>query len=55
MLILFYVNRSMAHQVTVNRHIVSVLNQLTEQSQAQQRAIAALKAELESIRNSDSR
>ena len=54
-LILFYVNRSMAHQVTVNRHTVSVLNQLTEQSQAQQRAIAALKAELESLRQSDSR
>jgi hypothetical protein len=52
-LILFYVNRALAQQVTVNRHLVSVLNQLTVQSQAQQRAIAALQSELQTLRQAD--
>ncbi len=52
-LILFYVNRALAQQVTVNRHMVSVLNQLTEQAQAQQRAIAALQAEVQALRQAD--
>ena len=49
-LILFYVNRSIAHQIAVNRHLVSVVNQLTQQSEAQQRAILALQAELQALR-----
>lgn len=44
-LVLFYVNRSVGHQVKVNRHLVSVLNQLTEENQALQRRIIALEAE----------
>ncbi len=54
-LILFYVNRALGHQMTVNRHMVSVLNQLTEQAQSQQRTIAALEAELQSLRQTDGR
>jgi hypothetical protein len=45
-LVLFYVNRSIGHQVKVNRHLVSVLNQLTEENQALRGRIAALEAEL---------
>lgn len=44
-LVLFYVNRSTGHQVKVNRHLISVLNQLTEENQALQRRIMALEAE----------
>jgi hypothetical protein len=50
-IILFYVNRSIAHQVNVNRHLISVLNQLTALSQAQQRQIAALEAEIKALRS----
>jgi hypothetical protein len=46
-LILFYVNREQAHQVNVNRHLVSVLNELVLQNQEQMRKIVALEAELE--------
>jgi len=49
-LILFYVNRALAHQVTVNRHLVSVLNQLTVQVEAQQRTIVALQADIQALR-----
>jgi len=49
-LILFYVNRALAHQVTVNRHLVSVLNQLTIQVEAQQRTIAALQSDIQALR-----
>jgi len=49
-LILFYVNRALAHQVTVNRHLVSVLNQLTVQVEAQQRTIAALQSDIQALR-----
>lgn len=45
-LILFYVNRSLAHQVSVNRHLVQTLNELTRQNEAQQRAIIALQAQV---------
>lgn len=48
-IILFYVNRSITHQINVNRHLISVLNQLTALSQAQQRQIAALEAEIEKL------
>jgi hypothetical protein len=44
-LVLFYVNRSVGHQVKINRHLVSVLNQLTEENQELQRRIMALEAE----------
>jgi hypothetical protein len=54
-LILFYVNRALAQQVTVNRHMVSVLNQLTEQLQAQQRTIAVLQSEIKALRQPDGR
>jgi hypothetical protein len=43
--VLFYVNRSVGHQVKVNRHLVSVLNQLTEENQALQRRIMALEGQ----------
>lgn len=49
-LVLFYVNRSVAHQVNVNRHLVSVLNQLTLQNQEQARQIAALEAQIKALR-----
>jgi len=49
-LILFYVNRALAHQVTVNRHLVSVLNQLTVQVEAQQRTIVALQSDIQALR-----
>jgi hypothetical protein len=49
-LILVYVNRGLAQQMTVNRHLVSALNQLTQLTQAQQRAILALQSEVEALR-----
>ena len=50
-IILFYVNRAITHEVNVNRHLISVLNQLATQSQAQQRRIAALEAEVQALRD----
>lgn len=50
-LALFYVNRAVAHQTSVNRHVISVLNQLTVANQAQQRAITALQAEIAYLRS----
>jgi hypothetical protein len=44
-LVLFYVNRSVGHQVKINRHLVSILNQLTEENQALQKRIMALEAQ----------
>lgn len=49
-IVLFYVNRSITHQVNINRHLVSVLNQLTVQNQMQQRQIAALENQLAVLR-----
>jgi hypothetical protein len=49
-LVLFYVNRSLAHQTNVNRHLISVLNRLTLLSQEQQRIIAILQAEVDALR-----
>ncbi|HYN88130.1 MAG TPA: hypothetical protein VER55_06350 [Ardenticatenaceae bacterium] len=49
-LILFYVNRAVRHQTGVNRHLISVLNQLTALTQEQQRTIVALQAEIETLR-----
>jgi hypothetical protein len=45
-LVLFYVNRSLAHQTTVNRHVTSVLNQLVSEMAEAQRVIRELKSEL---------
>ncbi|HQE92793.1 MAG TPA: hypothetical protein PLH19_08460 [Anaerolineae bacterium] len=45
-LVLFYVNRLAQHQVTVNRHIVSVLNRMVVQIQEQQHQIRELQAEV---------
>lgn len=49
-LVIFYVNRAITHEVNINRHLVSVLNRLTAQSESQQRAIIALQAEVEQLR-----
>lgn len=49
-LVLFYVNRSVTHQVTMNRYLVSVLNRMTLQNEEQQREIERLKSELASLR-----
>lgn len=49
-LVLFYVNRAVRHQTTVNRSLVSVLNLLTSAYADQQRQINALQAELDSLR-----
>jgi hypothetical protein len=49
-LVLFYVNRSLAHQTTINRHTISALNQLTLLSQEQQRTINRLQQEIGRLR-----
>ena len=49
-LILLYVNRLGAQQANVNRHLVSAVNQLTVLCQQQQRAILALEAEVQALR-----
>lgn len=49
-LVLIYVNRLAAQQINVNRHLVSVLNQLTRQVHEQQQKITALEAELRTQR-----
>lgn len=41
-LVLFYTNRTLAHQVTVNRHLVSVLNQLVAENEELRLMIADL-------------
>jgi hypothetical protein len=46
-LVLFYVNRSIEHQVAVNRQLVSVVNLLTEALQDQQQEIMALRREVD--------
>ena len=49
-LVRFYVNRSTSHQVTVDRHLVSVLNRLTFVTQEQQRTIKSLQDEIAELR-----
>jgi hypothetical protein len=39
-----------AQQTDVHRHTISVINELTALSQTQERAIAALRAEVEALR-----
>lgn len=48
-LILFYVNRYATHQTNVNRHLVSVANELTRQNQEQQQAIRRLQEQVEAL------
>jgi hypothetical protein len=50
-LVLFYVNRSVAHQTTVNRHVISAINQLTLLNQEQERKIARLEQEIGRLRD----
>ena len=54
-LVLFYVNRAIAHQTSVNRHLVSALNRLTALSQEQQRTIVALQEEIAALRQQGKR
>jgi hypothetical protein len=49
-LVLFYVSRVAGYQMSMNRHLISVLNQLTRLTQEQQRTIIALQAEVEALR-----
>lgn len=49
-LVLFYVNRAVSQQVNVNRHLVSVLNRLAAENQAQVRQIKALEEEVTRLR-----
>jgi arginine utilization protein RocB len=46
-LVLFYVNRATAEQLNVNRHLVSVLNELTIVVQEQQQTISGLQQEIQ--------
>ena len=49
-LVLFYVNRGLAHQVNVNRHLVSILNRMVLEDQENQRTIKRLRAEIDEIK-----
>lgn len=49
-LVLYYVNRSVSHQTSVNREIIGVLNKLTEINVQQQREIARLQQEVAALR-----
>lgn len=51
-LVLFYVNRAVSQQVNINRHLVSVLNRLAAENQAQARQIKALEEEVTQLRGS---
>ena len=50
LLVLIYVNRAASQQIGVNRHMVSVLNQLTRTVEEQHRLIQALQTEVEKLR-----
>ncbi|MBA3534311.1 MAG: hypothetical protein H0T73_20515 [Ardenticatenales bacterium] len=52
-LVIFYANRSVNHQVNVNRYLVSVLNRLTAVTQEQQQTIQELQQEIETLRARD--
>ena len=45
-LVLFYVNRAVTQQVNVNRYLVSVVNRLTAENEAQERRLLALEEAL---------
>ena len=46
-LVLFYVNRGLAHQVTVDRHQISVLNQLVVENEELKQKVTALQDQVE--------
>lgn len=48
-LILFYVNRTLAHETAVNTHTLNALNELTRLAQSQQEEINRLQKELEQL------
>lgn len=48
-LVLFYSNRNTAHQVNVDRHLVSVLNLMLRELEEQRRTIKELEARLEAL------
>ncbi len=50
-LILFYVNRSVDHQVNLQRHLISAVNLLTVENQNQQREILKLEGVLTHLRS----
>lgn len=49
-LVLYYVNRSLAHQMNVNRELVSTLNRLALMNQEKEREIYKLRTELDVLR-----
>jgi len=53
-LILFYVNRIVAHHSVFQNHLVSAVNELTRQTQLQQQEIERLRAELDAIKTGES-
>jgi hypothetical protein len=54
-LILFYVNRFVTQQTNVNRHLVSVANELTRELQEQEQQLRALEEEVRALRESEER
>ncbi len=46
-LVLYYVNRGLAHQVVVDRHLISVLNQIVVENEALKRLVTTLKEQVE--------
>ena len=48
-LILFYVNRAASHEIMVDNHIISTLNELTRVIQAQQEEIERLRDEIQAF------
>lgn len=53
-LVIFYVNRAIAHQTDVNRQLISVLNRMTVVMETQQRKIEQLQREVETLRGGNS-
>jgi len=49
-LVLFYIGKLTEKQVTVNRHLVSTLNRMAVQLQAQEEDLKAMRRELERLR-----
>ena len=52
-LVLFYVNRALAHETAVNTHTLNALNELTRLTQSQQEEINRLQKELERLHKTD--
>ncbi len=45
-LVLFYVNRHLAHETAVNRHLIAAMGEMIRQLETQQREIARLEAQI---------